>query len=85
MTKNKLRELIREVLSELQEANVTGGTATFSPGTGAQYATPFAFTKKGRKNRAIKYGEKLGYSTVKKKKRPYNTKLVDYLHNENSN
>lgn len=85
MTKNKLRELIREVLSELQEANVTGGTATFSPGTGAQYATPFAFSKKGRKNRATKYGEKLGYTTVKKKKRPYNTKLVDYLHNENSN
>ena len=85
MTKNKLRELIREVLSELQEANVTGGTATFSPGTGAQYATPFAFSKKGRKNRATKYGEKLGYSTVKKKKRPYNTKLVDYLHNENNN
>lgn len=85
MTRNKLRELIREVLSELQEANVTGGTATFSPGTGAQYATPFAFSKKGKKNRATKYGEKLGYSTVKKKKRPYNTKLVDYLHNENSN
>ena len=85
MTRNKLRELIREVLSELQEANVTGGTATFSPGTGAQYATPFAFAKKGRKNKATKYGEKLGYSTVKKKKRPYNTKLVDYLHNENSN
>ncbi len=85
MTKNKLRELIREVLSELQEANVTGGTATFSPGTGAQYATPFAFSKKGKKNRATKYGEKLGYTTVKKKKRPYNTKLVDYLHNENSN
>lgn len=85
MTKNKLRELIREVLSELQEANVTGGTATFSPGTGAQYATPFAFSKKGRKNRATKYGEKLGYTTVKKKKRPYNTKLVDYLHNENNN
>lgn len=85
MTRNKLRELIREVLSELQEANVTGGTATFSPGTGAQYATPFAFSKKGKKNRATKYGEKLGYTTVKKKKRPYNTKLVDYLHNENSN
>ena len=85
MTRNKLRELIREVLSELQEANVTGGTATFSPGTGAQYATPNAFTKKGRKNKATKYGEKLGYSTIKKKKRPYNTKLVDYLHNENSN
>ena len=85
MTRNKLRELVREVLSELQEANVTGGTATFSPGTGAQYATPNAFAKKGRKNKATKYGEKLGYSTVKKKKRPYNTKLVDYLHNENSN
>ena len=77
MTRNKLRELIREVLSELQEANVTGAIGA--------YSTPFAFSKKGRKNRATKYGEKLGYRTVKKKKRPYNTKLVDYLHNENSN
>jgi hypothetical protein len=85
MTKSELKKMIKEILTGLQEANVTGGTASFSPGTGAQYATPFAFSKKGRKNRATKYSEKLGYSTVKKKKRPYNTKLVDYLHNENSN
>ena len=38
MTRNKLRELIREVLSELQEANVTGAIGA--------YSTPFAFSKK---------------------------------------
>ena len=48
-------------------------------GVGAQYATPYAFSKKGKKNRATKYGEKLGYITVKQKKRPYNTKMYDYL------
>ena len=47
MTKSELKKIVKEVLTGLQEANVTGGTATFSPGTGAQYATPFAFSKKG--------------------------------------
>ena len=45
MTRSNLVKLVREVLQELDEANVTGGTATFTPGTGAQYATPHAFGK----------------------------------------
>ena len=83
MKVSELRKLVKEVLHELNELSATGTGATFTPGVGAQYATPYAFGKKGKKNRATKYGEKLGYITVKRKKRPYNTKLIDYL-DENS-
>ena len=77
MKRSQLVAIVQEVLEELSS---TGTGATFTPGTGAQYATPFAFSKKGSgKNRATKYGEKLGYKTVKLKKRPYRTKLIDYL------
>ena len=76
MKKSKLTTLVREVLQELDEANVTGGTATFTPGTGAQYDTPFAFGKGTRAKKALK---KLGYKQVSRPKRPSNTKLVDYL------
>jgi|TARA_R110000822_G_scaffold89055_3_gene205932 hypothetical protein len=75
----QLRELIKEVLSELNEQSATGTGASFTPGTGAQYATPYAFSKKKGKNAATKYGEKLGYTTVTQKKRPHNTKMFDYL------
>ena len=75
----QLRELIKEVLKELNEVSTTGTGASFSPGTGAQYATPNAFSKGKGKNKATKYGEKLGYKTVKQKKRPHNTKMFDYL------
>ena len=82
MTRSELISLVREVMSELDEAIVTGGTATFTPGTGAQYATPFAFGKDKRASKALK---RIGYKNVKKKKRPYSTKLIDYLQNENNN
>ena len=76
MTRSKVIELVREVLGELQEANVTGGTATFTPGAGATYATPNAF---GNANRAGKISRKLGYKKVSRPERPYSTKLYDYL------
>jgi len=77
MKKSKLKKAVREVMKEM---SVTGTGASFTPGTGAQYATPYAFSKKGlKKNKATKYGEKLGYKTVKRPKRPSSTKLVDYL------
>jgi hypothetical protein len=84
MKVSELRSLIREVLSELSEANTTGGGASFTPGSGAQYATPFAFSK-GGDNRAVQFAKKIGYTKVKTKKRPYSTKLIDYLNNENAN
>jgi hypothetical protein len=86
MTLGDLRSIIKEVLQELNEANVTNvGGASFTPGDGAQYATPYAFGKKGRNNRATKYLKKIGFKSVSRPKRPSNTKLVDYLQNENSN
>lgn len=65
MKASKLREMVMEVLHELNEQSSTGTGASFSPGQGAQYATPAAFTnrKKGSK-RAEDLGKKLGYKTV---------------------
>ena len=81
---SELKKLIREVLHERKEIIATGTGATFTPGSGAQYATPYAFGKKGKKNKATQYGEKLGFKTVKRKKRPYNTKMYDYLDENNT-
>ena len=81
---SQLRELVKEVMQELNELSATGTGATFIPGTGAQYATPDAISKKGKKNNATKYSEKLGYKVVKSKKRPHNTKMFDYLDENNT-
>ena len=43
---------------ELDEANVTGGNASFQTGTGAGYATPYAFKKKKKKEvNEVSYGD----------------------------
>tara|TARA_A100001201_G_scaffold140664_2_gene134258 strand:+ start:775 stop:1005 length:231 start_codon:yes stop_codon:yes gene_type:complete len=76
MTRSEVVKLVREVLQELQEANVTGGTATFTPGAGETYATPFAFGKGTRAKKSLK---KLGYKQVSRPKRPSHTKGFDYL------
>jgi hypothetical protein len=76
MTRSKLKELVREVMQELDEANVTGGTATFTPGDGMNYATPAAF---GKATRAKKTLTKLGFKQVSRPKRPSHTKGFDYL------
>lgn len=79
MKKSELRKIVEEIL---KEQSATGGGvagASFTPGFGPNYATRFAFGKKGQKNRATKFLEKLGYKTVKLPKRPYHTKLIDYL------
>jgi len=73
MKRSKLVKAVREVIEEL---STTAGVAG--------YQTPFAFAKGNKKNRATKQAEKLGYKTVKQKKRPYNTKMFDYL-DENVN
>jgi hypothetical protein len=77
MTRSSLRELVREVMQELDEANVTSsGGASFTPGDGAQYATPAAF---GKATRAKKTLTKLGFKQVSRPKRPSHTKGFDYL------
>ena len=79
MKKSELVSLVREVMQELDEANVTGGSATFTPGTGAQYATPNAFSKSNKANRATKLLKKLGWKKQERPKRPSHTKGFDYL------
>jgi len=70
MKKSHLIEIIKEVLSE--EGSMTGAVGPI--------ATPYAFSKKGAgKNAATKQGERLGFKTVEKKKRPYSTKTITYL------
>lgn len=77
MTRSQLVQLIREVMQETNEANVTNvGGASFTPGDGAQYATP-NFLGKG--TRAKKTLTKLGYKQVSRPKRPSHTKGFDYL------
>jgi len=73
MKRSALRKAVREVIEEM---STTAGVAG--------YQTPFAFSKGNKKNRATKKMEKLGYKVVKQKKRPYNTKMFDYL-DENVN
>ncbi len=69
MKRSEIVEAIREVLEEMSMSGAVGG-----------YLTPKAFAKKGQgKNAATKQGERLGYKTVEKKKRPYNTKMFTYL------
>ena len=64
---NKTEEYAR--IKSMNETSTTGGTASFTPGTGAQYATPFAYNKdKKAKGTASNYYYKLGFKPVDKKK-----------------
>ena len=65
--RNRLSRVIKKY-KNLKEVSATGGSATFTPGTGAQYATPRAFTKdsKSKKRKNIYY-YKMGYKDVPKK------------------
>ena len=74
MKKLDLISLVREVLKELEEANVSGSIQGFT--------TPYAFGKDKRATKALK---RQGYKKIERTKRPFSTKLVDYLQNENNN
>jgi len=77
MKRSDIVKLVKEVMQELDEGNVTNvGGASFTPGDGAQYATPKAF---GKGTRAKKTLTKLGYKQVSRPKRPSHTKAFDYL------
>ena len=79
MKRSEVAELLREFVREqLSEISATGTGASFTPGTGAQYATPAAFSKGERDNRAVQFLKKMGFKKVERPKRPSNTKLVDY-------
>jgi hypothetical protein len=68
MKRSEIVKAIHEVLEEMSTTGAVGG-----------YQTPRAFAKPGQgKNVATKTAEKLGYTTVKPKKYPYSTKMIDY-------
>jgi len=70
---NKSKEYAR--IKGLDEMSSTGGTASFTPGKGAQYATPNAFNpNKKAKGTAHNYYYKLGFKPVPK---PHSTKGVE--------
>ena len=52
----------------VDELSTTGGSSTFTPGTGMQYATPFAFNKnkKAKGTNRDAYISQLGYKPVNK-------------------
>jgi hypothetical protein len=76
--KNYPEEYERVSRLKEQSSTATGGDA-FAGGEGAQYATPFAFRKKGKKSPSIYY-YKLGYKPVPKiKPKSYDIKkLFEY-------
>lgn len=61
MDKNKITDAVLKKLKEM--SSVGSGGASFSPGAGPQYATPFAFNpdKKAKGAQSMKYAYKLGY------------------------
>ena len=79
MKRQELEEILRSYIQEeLSEMSTTGTGASFTPGAGAQYATPYAFSKNERDNRAVQFLKKMGFKKVERPKRPSSTKLVDY-------
>jgi hypothetical protein len=62
------------VQERLKEASITGGSATFTPGTGAQYATPYAFGKA-----PVSTYTKMGYKPVNRKALRRKSKGFDYI------
>ena len=65
--RERIREIIKKVLNEM---SATGTGASFTPGTGANYAVPFAFNpnKKAKGSVYNYYVKKLGYKLVDKDK-----------------
>jgi hypothetical protein len=76
MKRSDLIQLVKEVMLELDEANVTTvGGASMTPGEGAQYATPKAFGKNSKAKNTLK---KLGWKKQQRPNRPSHTKMFDY-------
>ena len=68
------------VRNKLKEISATGTGASFTPGEGAQYATPYAFTgkKKAPKSNTNMY-RKDGWKLVNKKKLAKKAKGIDVV------
>jgi len=74
--KSAIKAYAREIM--MNEENATGSGASFSAGSGENYATPFAFGKKAKgENRAVKFLKKMGW-TVADLTLPKHSKMFDY-------
>ena len=75
LTENDVRLLVRK---KLREISATGGSASFTPGTGMAYATPYAFTggTKPKKSNSNMY-RKMGFKLVDKDKLAKKAKGID--------
>jgi len=77
MTRSQLVQIVKEVMQELDEANVTNvGGASMAAGDGPVYGTPHMF---GKATRAKKTLKQIGFKQVSRPKRPSHTKGFDYL------
>lgn len=77
MKRSELVSLVKEVMTELDEANVTNvGGANMTPGEGPVYGSP---KWKGKGKRAKKTLTNLGWKQQERPKRPSHTKGFDYL------
>ncbi len=82
-------DLYSGIKNQLEEISVTGGGvsgATFTPGVGAQYATPFAFNKNKKADGTTRnYYYKLGYKPVPKKIKGSGLEVKQLFQEENTN
>jgi hypothetical protein len=79
LDENTLKELIRKSLGEESTTGAGANAATFTPGTGANYATPNAFNpnKKAKGAKNIYY-YKLGWKPVDAEKLHKQSKAIDH-------
>lgn len=76
---NKLKEVVLKKLKEMSATGAGASAGTFTPGTGAQYATPYAYNpnKKAKGAQNIYY-YKLGWKDVPVKKLHKASKTIDH-------
>jgi hypothetical protein len=77
--KNSLKDLVYKRLKEMSATGGGAGAATFTPGEGANYTTPFAFNpNKKAKGTAHNYYYKLGFKPVNAKELHKKAKGIDH-------
>ena len=79
LKEEEVKELIRKKLKEMSATGAGAGAGHFEPGTGAQYATPYAFNpnKKAKGAKNIYY-YKLGWKPVPAEELHKQSKAIDH-------
>lgn len=79
INEEEVKELVRKRLKEMSSTGGGAGAGHFTPGEGAQYATPYAFNpKKGAKGAQNIYYYKLGWKPVDAEKLHKQSKAIDH-------